>query len=151
MDNLQDQLNSLSQCDPVVLEQSEDPVVGDHNKEAGGVSYDCAGLAKNCDFFAGGEQCRRSSANSNDCETHSVSDMLVVVPQKRVGMSVDMLDSMVSDAELNVDKTTGPPVLDKLAKIAVDRFTVSMQNEKLSEKLDKFKIPENCKAIRLPN
>ena len=76
--------------------------------------------------------------------------MLVAVPQKRVGMSVDMLDSMVSDAELNVDKTTGPPVLDRLAKIAVNRFAVSMQNEKLSEKLDKFKIPENCKAITAP-
>ena len=43
MDNLQDQLNSMSQCDPAVPEQSEDSVVGDHNEEAGGVSYDCAG------------------------------------------------------------------------------------------------------------
>ena len=43
MDNLQNQLNSLSQCDPAVPEQSEDSVVGDHNEEAGGVSYDCAG------------------------------------------------------------------------------------------------------------
>ena len=150
MDNLQDQLNSLSQCDPAVPEQSEDSMVGDHDEEAGGVSYDCAGSAQTCDSFAGGEQFGRGSANSNDYETDSVSNMLVAVPQKRAGMSVDMLDSMVSDAELNVDETTGPPVLDKLAKIAVNRFTVPMQDKKLEEKLEKFKIPENCKAIMAP-
>ena len=89
----------------------------------------------------------RSSANSKDCETDSVIEMLVVVPQRKVGVSADMLDSMASDAELNVDETTGRQVLVKLAKIAVNRFTVPIQDRKLEEKLDKFKIPENCKAI----
>ena len=54
---------------------------------------------------------------------------------------------MASVAELNLDETTGPSVLDKLAKIAVIRFTVPVQDKKLEEKLEKFKIPENCKAI----
>ena len=150
MDNLQDQLNSLSQCDPAVPEQSEDSVVGDHNEEAGGVSYDCAGSAQTCDSFAGGEQFGRGSANSNDYETDSVSDMLVAVPQKRVGMSVDMLDSMASDAELNVDETTGPPVLDKLAKIAVNRFTVPMQDKKLEEKLGEILNPGELQSCHGP-
>ena len=39
------------------------------------------------------EQLGRSSVNSNDYETDSVSDTLVVVPQKKVGVSGDMLDS----------------------------------------------------------
>ena len=51
---------------------------------------------------------------------------------------------------MNVDGTTGPPVLDKLAKIAVNRFTVPMHGKNLEEKLDKFKIPENCSAIMAP-
>ena len=38
MNNLQDQINALSQCDPAVPEQNEDLMVGDHNEEAGGVS-----------------------------------------------------------------------------------------------------------------
>ena len=46
------------------------------------------------------------------------------------------MDTMASDAELNVEQTTGPPVLDKLAKIATNRFTVSMPDKKLEEKLD---------------
>ena len=61
-----------------------------------------------------------------------------------------MLDTMASDAELNVGETTGPPVLDKLAKIAVNRFTVQIPVKKLKEKLEQFKIPENCKAIMAP-
>jgi len=51
-----------------------------------------------------------------------------------------------------VDETTGPPVLDKLAKIlsAVNRFTVPMQDNKLDEKPDKLKILDNCNAIMAP-
>ena len=56
MNNLQDQINALSQCDPAVPEQNEDLIVGDHSEEAGGVSVDCAGSAQNCDSFADGEQ-----------------------------------------------------------------------------------------------
>ena len=33
MNNLQDQINALSQCDPAVPEQNEDLMVGDHNEE----------------------------------------------------------------------------------------------------------------------
>ena len=61
-----------------------------------------------------------------------------------------MLDTMASDAELNMDETTGSPVLDKLTKIAVNRFTVPMPDKKLEEKLEQFKIQENCKAIMAP-
>ena len=46
---------------------------------------------------------------------------------------------MASDAELNMDETTGSPVLlDKLAKLAVNRFTVPMPDKKLEEKLEQF-------------
>ena len=83
MDNLQNQLNSLFQYDPAVPEQSEDSMVGDHSEEAGGVSDDCARSAQKFDSFAGGEQLGRCSAKSNDCETDSVGDMLVVVPQRK--------------------------------------------------------------------
>ena len=83
MDNLQNQLNSLSQCDPAVPEQSEDSMVGDYSEEVGGVSDECAGSEQKCDSFAGNEQLGRSSANSNDCETDSVGDMLVLVPQRK--------------------------------------------------------------------
>ena len=56
-----------------------------------------------------------SSANPKDCETDSVSELFVVVPRKRPGVSsVDMLDTMASDAELNVEQTTGTPVLDRV-------------------------------------
>ena len=83
MNNLQDQINALSQCDPVVLEQNEDLMVGDHSEEAGGVSLDCAGSAQNCDSFTDGEQrFDSSSANPKDCETDSVSELSVAVPQK---------------------------------------------------------------------
>ena len=61
-----------------------------------------------------------------------------------------MLDTMASDTELNVDETTGPPVLDKLTKRAVNRSTVPMPDKKLEEKLEQFKIQENCKAIMAP-
>ena len=75
----------------------------------------------------------------------------MAVPQKRPGASsVDMLDTMASDTELNVEETTGSPVLDKLAKIATNRFTVPMPDKKLEEKLKQFKILENCKAIMAP-
>ena len=57
---------------------------------------------------------------------------------------------MASDAELNVDETKGPPVLDKLAKIAVNRFAVQIPDKKLKQKLEQFKIPENCKATMAP-
>ena len=50
------------------------------------------------------------------------------MPQKRPGAPVDVLETVTSDAELNVDETTGPQVLDKLAKIVVNRFTVPMPN-----------------------
>ena len=85
-------------------------MVGDHSgDQAGGVSLDCAGSAQNCDSLPSGEQCGSSSANTRDSETDSVSDIIVAVPQKRPGASVDMLDTMASDAELNVDETTGLP------------------------------------------
>ena len=110
MNNLQDQINALSQCDPAVPEQNEDLMVGDHSEEAGGVNLDCAGSAQNCDSLPDGEQqFDSSSANPKDCETDSVSELFVVVPQKWPGaLSVDMLDAMASDAELNVEQTTGP-------------------------------------------
>ena len=60
-----------------------------------------------------------------------------------------MLDSMASAAELNVEETKSPPVLDKLAKIAVNRFTVPMPDGKLEEKLQKLKISESCNACLL--
>ena len=63
-------------------------MVGDHSEEAGGVSLDCAGSAQNCDSFAGSAQFGSSSANSKDCETDSVSELTVAVPQKRPGASV---------------------------------------------------------------
>ena len=91
-------------------------------------SLGCAGSAQNCDSLADGEQRFGSSSdNPKDCETDSVSELFVVVPRKRPGVSsVDMLDTMASDAELNVEQTTGTPVLDKLAKIATNRFTIPM-------------------------
>ena len=56
----------------------------------------------------------------------------MAVPQKRPrASSVDMLDTMAYDAELNVEETTGPPVLDKLVKIATNRFAVPMPEKKL--------------------
>lgn len=70
------------------------------------------------------------SANPRDCETDSASEIIVAMPQKRPGAPVDVLDTMASDAEMNVDKTTGPLVLNKLAKIAVNRFTVPMPDKK---------------------
>ena len=44
--------------------------------------------AQNCDSFAGSEQFGSSSANPMDCETDSVSELTVAVPQKRPGASV---------------------------------------------------------------
>ena len=83
MNNLQDQINALSQCDPAVPEQNEDLMVSDHSEEAGGVNLDCAGSAQNCDSLPDGEQqFDSSSANPKDCETDSVSELFVVVPQK---------------------------------------------------------------------
>ena len=61
-----------------------------------------------------------------------------------------MLDSMASAAELNVEETKSPPVLVKLAKIPVNRFTVPMPDGKLEEKLQKLKISESCNAIMDP-
>ena len=37
MNNLEDQIKALYQCDPAVPEQNEDLMVGNHNEEAGGV------------------------------------------------------------------------------------------------------------------
>ena len=51
MNNLQDQINILSQCDLAVPKQNEDLMVCDCSEEAGGVSLDCAGSAQNFDFF----------------------------------------------------------------------------------------------------
>ena len=61
---------------------------------------------------------------NRDCETDSISDMLMVVPHKWVGLFVDMLGSIVLDIKLNVDETTEPPVLDKQVKTAANRFIV---------------------------
>ena len=41
-------------------------------------------------------------------------------------------------------------MLDKLAKIAMNRFTVPMPDEKLEEKLEKLNISESCNAIMAP-
>ena len=64
MNNLQDEINALSQFDPAVPEQNEDLTVGDHNEEAGGVILDSAGSAQNCDSLADGEQ-RFDSSSAN--------------------------------------------------------------------------------------
>ena len=82
---------------------------GDHNEEAGGVSSDCAWSAQNCDPFPGSEQFGGRSANPRDCETDSASEIIAAMPQKRPGAPVDVLETVTSDAELNVDETTGPP------------------------------------------
>lgn len=71
--------------------------------------------------------------------------MLMVVPQKWVGLFVDMLGSIVLDIKLNVDETTEPPVLDKQVKTAANRFIV--QDKKLEAQLEQLKIPENCKGM----
>lgn len=53
-------------------------------------------------------------------------------------------------AELEEDDNVGPPVMDELSKIVTKRFTTKLGDEKIKEKIEKYKLPENCKALKPP-
>ena len=87
--------------------------------------------------------CARGGSKNTHRDTDSISesDFCIIVAQNEENDVFSLLE-----AELHIEEKEGKHVAEKLAKVARNRFSVKLSENKLKEKLDSHLIPE----IRAP-